>query len=229
MKLRLIFSLLLATLFSVPALAQTTCTTGTTPVHLTENFSSGSLQAWQMPHPEDWAIESEGSSHFLHMLRSRDPLVPRRPVQFALLKEPCMGTFDLRVRLRRTGKSHSVILVFDYIDSLHFYYTHLSVDTGTKIDVHNGIFIVNGEPRQRIAGMTAAAVLPDQQWHTIHLHRDAKSGLIQLFVDREAAPRFSVVDHTFACGRIGLGSFDETGDFADLRLDAPHSSCPKDR
>ena len=52
-------------------------------------------------------------------------------------------------------------MVFNYVDTLHFYYTHLSVDPGAKVEVHNGIFIVDGGPRHRIAGMEAAPVLPD--------------------------------------------------------------------
>src|SRR3989442_1134367 len=35
-----------------------------------EDFTSGSLDAWQFPFPEDWGILSEGPLHYLHMKRS---------------------------------------------------------------------------------------------------------------------------------------------------------------
>ena len=111
-----------------------------------------------------------------------------------------------------------MIVVFNYVDTLHFYYAHLSKDPGTQVDVHNGIFIVDGGPRRRIAGLDASPALPDLSWHDVRIVRDLRSGSIQVFLDQETTPRFSVIDHTFTYGQIGLGSFDETGDFADFRL-----------
>jgi hypothetical protein len=116
-------------------------------------------------------------------------------------------------------------MVFNYVDTLHFYYTHLSVDPGAKVDVHNGIFIVDGGPRRRIAGKEAAPVLPDQDWHTVRVQRDIQSGSIEVFVDADPSPRFSVIDSTFNCGQVGLGSFDETGDFTDIRFTSNDAGC----
>lgn len=188
-----------------------------------DDFASGALDAWQLPSPEDWVIDSEGPLHFLHMLRSREPLVPRRPMQFALLKAANVGSFHLQARVRREGSS--LLMVFNYVDTLHFYYTHLSADPGAKVAVHNGIFIVDGAPRRRIAGTEAAPALPDKNWHTIRVQRNVDSGSIKVFVDAETQPRFEVVDHTFNCGRVGLGSFDETGDFTDVHLVSQDADC----
>ena len=202
-------------------------TSGAPPVIRTinfdENFSGGALDEWNFPYPQDWVIGTEGRVHFLHMLRNREPLVPRRPMQFALLKDAQVGSFTFQARVRRQGRS--LLMVFNYVDSLHFYYTHLSADPGTKVEVHNGIFIVDGGPRHRIAGTEAAPALPDTNWHKIQIRRDINSGAIAVFVDDERAPRFSVVDHTFNCGQVGLGSFDETGDFTDVRLDSSDAAC----
>jgi hypothetical protein len=192
-------------------------------IQFTDDFSSGTLDRWQFPYPEDWTIGTEGPLHFLHMLRNREPLVPRRPVQFALLKGVNMGSFTFQARVRREGKS--LLMVFNYVDTLHFYYTHLSVDPGAKVDVHNGIFIVDGGPRRRIAGMEAAPVLTDKNWHKIRVQRDIHSGSMEVFVDADSSPRFSVIDDTFTCGQVGLGSFDETGDFADVRLTSEDAGC----
>jgi hypothetical protein len=192
-------------------------------INFYDDFTSGKLDAWQFPFPEDWVVKQEGPLYFLHMLRNREPLVPRRPQQFARIKDINVGSFTLETRLRR--QDSSLLIAFSYIDTLHFYYTHLSVDTGAKVDVHNGIFIVNRAPRRRIAGLEAAPALPDKNWHKVRVERDVDSGSIKVFVDDESQPRFSVIDTTFKCGQVGLGSFDETGDFADVTLASKDAGC----
>jgi hypothetical protein len=219
--------LLAGLVFSVAALSvfitaiETQAASG--EIYFHDNFSSGKLEAWQFPFPEDWVVKEEGLPHYLHMLRSRDPLVPRRPQQFALVKGITVGSFTLETRVRREGRS--MLIVFNYVDTLHFYYTHLSVDSGAKVDVHNGIFMVDGAPRRRIAGSEAAPALPDTNWYLVRVQRDVSSGSIKVFVDDEPQPRFSVVDNTFKCGQVGLGSFDETGDFTDVKLSSKDAGC----
>ena len=187
------------------------------------NFSPKELSEWEFPHAEDWVSKTEDGHTYLHMLRPRDPEVPRRPVQFARLKNVNVGSFDLSVKVRREGRS--MIIVFNYVDTLHFYYTHVSHDRGTFQPVHNGIFLVDGKPRVRVAGTEAPAALPDTQWHTIRVVRNARTGLIQVYSDIQKKPVFSLVDHHFTCGQIGLGSFDETGDFADFQIHSSDAGC----
>ncbi len=44
--------------------------------------------------------------------------------------------------------------------------------------------------------------------------------------DDDPEPRFGRLDTAFRWGRVGLGSFDETGDFDDLRIEGePRSEC----
>ena len=187
------------------------------------NFSPKELSEWIFPHAEDWVSKTVNGHDYLHMLRPRDPGVPRRPLQFARLRNVNVGSFDLRVKVRREGRS--MIIVFNYVDTLHFYYTHVSRDRGATQPVHNGIFLVDGGPRRRIAGAEAPPALPDTQWHTIRVVRNARTGLIQGYSDVQKKPVCSVVDHHFTCGQIGLGSFDETGDFADLQIHSSDAGC----
>ncbi|MBZ5545575.1 MAG: hypothetical protein LAO07_18175 [Acidobacteriia bacterium] len=187
------------------------------------DFERGDLSNWQFPYPEDWVILAEGPNHYLHMKRNREPGVPRRPLQFARLKKAAVGSFAFETRIRREGTS--MIVVFNYVDTLHFYYAHLSSDRGTAQPVHNGIFIVNGEPRKRLAGTEADPALPDREWHTVRVRRDVPSGSIEVFADGRKEPLFSVIDRTFTCGEIGIGSFDETGDFDDVRLSSSDAGC----
>ncbi|MGD0223511.1 MAG: hypothetical protein ABSF71_14345 [Terriglobia bacterium] len=219
--------LLVSGLFTVAALgifvAAIEANSATGKINFHDDFSSGKLDAWQFPFPEDWVVKAEGPLHFLHMLRNREPLIPRRPQQFSRVKGINVGSFNLETRVRREGSSMAI--AFNYVDNLHFYYTHLSVDPGAKVDVHNGIFLVDGAPRRRIAGTEAAPALPDTNWHRVRVERDVDSGSIKVFVDNDPQPRFSVVDNTFKCGQVGLGSFDETGDFADVKLSSKDAGC----
>ena len=192
-------------------------------INFHDNFSAGKLDAWQFPFPNDWEVKEAGPLHFLHMIRNREPLIPRRPQQFARIKDINVRGFTFETRMRREGRS--LLIAFNYVDTLHFYYAHLSVDSGARADVHNGIFLVNGSARRRIAGMEAAPALPDKNWHKVRVERDVYSGSIKVFVDGESQPRFSVVDHTLQCGQVGLGSFDETGDFADVKLSSKDGPC----
>jgi hypothetical protein len=188
-----------------------------------ESFDSGNLERWLLPFPEDWVIQGGPHEHYLHMVRKREPGVPRRPLQYAILKDQPVGSFELSTRVRREGKS--MIVVFNYVDTMHFYYTHLSRDRGEQQPVHNGVFIVNGEPRKRIAGTEADPALPDTDWHQVRVVRNVHTGTIEVFMDKQSKPLFSVVDHTFSCGVVGLGSFDETGDFADFNLHSTDAGC----
>jgi hypothetical protein len=66
--------------------------------------------------------------------------------------------------------------------------------------------------------LDAAAALPDRSWHDVRIVRNVITGSSQVFLNKETRPRFSVLDRTFTRGQIGLGSFDETGDFSHFAL-----------
>jgi hypothetical protein len=45
------------------------------------------------------------------------------------------------------------------------------------------------------------------------VERDVPSGGIRVFFDDDPSPVLSAVDRTLLAGRVGVGSFDETGEF----------------
>jgi len=185
------------------------------------DFENGSLDDWHLTVPSDWRIvESNGNS--VLRLDKAGPVGanPRRPVKLALWKPGCASSFDLELRVKRDPiqpTESDVLLIFGFQDKLHFYYAHLSSDDG-NVAVHNGIFRVNGGDRERIAGTGAAPALPDESWHRVRLTREVETGEIELFLDNDAEPRFRVADRTHSHGLVGVGSFDNTGEFDDLRL-----------
>ena len=64
---------------------------------VTHNFAGpADLAAWQMDHPGDWEILKEGDLGYLHMTRAGEPGVPRRPLQFARLRNVQAGSSDMQ-------------------------------------------------------------------------------------------------------------------------------------
>ena len=193
------------------------------------DFEGGSLDGWSLAVPADWKIVDDHGNHVLRLDKA-GPVgaKPRRPVKFALWEPGCVASFDLEVRVKRDPilqTEGDVLVIFGFQDKLHFYYAHLSSDDG-NVAVHNGIFRVNGGDRERIAGTGARPALPDENWHRVRISRNAQSGEIKLFLDEDAEPRFQVTDRTHGFGLVGLGSFDNTGEFDDLRLrGTPSTDC----
>lgn len=196
------------------------------------DFEHGGLEDWYLAVPADWQIIGGKNKHVLRLDKAGPVGAnPRRPVKMALLKPACVGSFQLDVRVKRDpiqATEGDVLVIFGFQDKLHFYYAHLSSDDG-NVAVHNGIFRVNGGDRERIAGTGAAPALPDENWHEIRVLRDVESGEIKLFVDDDEEPRFETTDRTHTYGLVGVGSFDNTGEFDDLRLQGtPSSECRPD-
>ena len=186
-----------------------------------EDFELHSLENWHLPQPSHWervVIEGNGVLH----LAVGGPVGknPRRPVKFAILEGPCLVGFTLGVKLKKDPieEESDLIVVFAYQDKEHFYYVHLSNDTG-DVSVHNGIFKVAGADRERIAGKGSRPTLPDSEWHHVAVVHDRLTSAVRVYIDGESEPRFKTSNHSIPFGRIGLGSFNNSGMFDELHLD----------
>jgi hypothetical protein len=185
-------------------------------------FSQGTLNVfgreWSVPDTSDWKVIEESGSQVLRLVSHRGPLPgPRRPIQFAIARTE----FD-QVRfegdVRPLGKS--LIIVFVYRDPAHFDYAHLSADTGIKEPVHNGIFHVFGGERVRISNQSGSAAFQETgRWYHVVLTHDGKTGVVRVSVDGHPVPALYAVDLSLTAGKVGIGSFDETGDFKNVKLE----------
>ena len=174
---------------------------------------------WTVPNASDWRVEADHGAPVLHLVVSRGPLPgPRRPIQFALAGTPEFQRVSIDVDVRPLERS--LILVFAYRDSAHFDYAHLSIDRGSAQPNHNGIFHVYGGERARISSEGGpAAFTASKRWYSVRLTHDGQSGRVQVTVDGQLIPALQAVDLSLRTGKVGLGSFDETGDFKNLRID----------
>jgi hypothetical protein len=95
------------------------------------------------------------------------------------------------------------------------YYVHF----GKKTDDHaNQIFIVNESDRKKISTKTTPGTDWNDEWHHARIVRDAETGKIEVFFDDMKTPVMTAVDRTFTTGRVGVGSFDDTGQFDHVAL-----------
>ena len=188
------------------------------PVVTTENFNKGAAN-WEPKDPSAWKVVKQGDNSFYSMFKdsSYKPEV-RSPVNFALLKEVMVSDFILDVDMRSTQEVYGhqdLCLFFGYQDPSHFYYVHL----GREADAHaNSIFLVNGEPRVSIAQKRTDGTAWTKDWHHVRIKRDTSKGTIEVYFDDMKKPVMTTVDKHFLHGRIGIGSFDDTGDFDNLNL-----------
>lgn len=194
-------------------------TAGELPLILKDDFERGA-ERWEPLDPKQWKIKptDKGNVFSLHEKKGTYKPPHRSPVNICLLKDVTLGDCEITARVLSThpdyGHRDSVI-VFGYQDPAHFYYVHLA----TKADDHaNQIFIVNGEARKKISLTTTEGTRWDDDWHTLRVVRNAKSGSIDIFFDDMKKPVMTVKDVTFPSGRLGIGSFDDTSDWDDIEI-----------
>ncbi len=141
----------------------------------------------------------------------------RRPAALAILNSPPFTRVSMTVDIRSTAPietpERDLEVVFGYRSPARFYYVHLA---GVTNDVHNGIFLVNDADRKRIDPGTTPPQLSDQAWHHVRLERDGATGVVDVFVDAAQKPTFHATDTTLSAGQVGLGSFDDTGEFRNV-------------
>jgi hypothetical protein len=174
---------------------------------------------WTVPNASDWKITQENGTPVLDLLVGKEPpsTLPRRPMQFAIASTPDFGKVMVEADVMPLGRS--VMIVFAYQDPAHFDYAHLSTDPGTKVAVHNGIFHVYGGERVRISSPLGPPSFPvNHRWYHVVLTHDGRTGTVNVDVDGKPVPSLRAVDLSLPGGKVGIGSFDETGEFKNVRI-----------
>ncbi len=180
-----------------------------------------SSDRWEFLDPDTWKVAHRDGNNTLEITERGSAYKPpvRSPGHVALIRDLKVSSFDITFRVRSTkdtGNHRDCCVFFGYQDDQHFYYVHL----GAKPDPHSGqIMIVKEAPRK---AMTKNERLTpwDDQWHTVRVSRDLKSGSIEVYFDDMKTPHMKVNDKTFGEGRVGIGSFDDLNEFDDVVVTA---------
>lgn len=220
------------TLLPAPALAEL-------PQLYADDFEQG-MDHWQTTDPDPakpfWKlVEAESpagkASRVLRVTGPSDYQPPvRSPHSIALLKDVVVGDFELTVKVQNTrpdaGPHRDLCVFWGYQDPAHFYYVHL----GARSDPHAcQIFIVNDEPRTAITTKTAKGTPWKNGWHTVKVVRNIEDGAMEVYFDDMDKPLMAAEDKTFTWGQVGLGTFDDHGNFDDFQLRGEKLQRPAQR
>jgi hypothetical protein len=187
------------------------------------DFEDSSLARYQPTDQTAWKILEQNGNRSAALIKRNSDFKPkfRSPFNRTLIRDLQLGTFVMDIRLQSTIPDYGhrdLCLFFGCQDDEHLYYVHF----GKQTDDHaNQIFIVNNEPRKKISVRTTPGTPWTDGWHHARIERNAQTGEINVWFDDLKTPVMTAVDTTFAQGRLGFGSFDDIGNFDDIRIYAP--------
>ena len=188
------------------------------PVLVSEDFENGA-DRWEFSDPKAWKVADGPKGKMLSLFEKTTPKTPHRsPFGIALLKEPSVGDFVLEADVQSTVKDYAhrdLVLVFGYQDNAHFYYSHLGKKTDKQA---NQIFIVNGADRAMISLKTTPGTDWTDEWTKVKVVRKVADGTIEVYWDDLKTPVQTAQSKVFAWGRVGVGSFDDLGNFDNIVL-----------
>ena len=144
----------------------------------------------------------------------------RKPSALAIFKSKPFEKVIIKSEIKSTA-ADSIIrrdmdIIVGYESSTRFYYVHLA---GVTDDVHNGIFLVDNADRRRIDSGKSQPQLKDRKWHNVKVSRDGKSGKINVYFDNSEKPVLEANDTTISSGQVGVGSFDDSGEFRNISIE----------
>ena len=177
---------------------------------------------WKVPavRAQSWIEFTTNPTNYKYKVRS--------PFTIGLVRDVEVKDFVLEAELRQTGKEYGhrdMCVFYGFQDRSHFYYTHIA--SVTDDHAHN-CFIVNDKPRTKISHETTKGhKWSTKDWHQVRLDREHASGKIEVYVNDMKKPIMRATNKTFDWGRIGFGSFDDTGRVRKVRLYAPESRKSK--
>lgn len=193
-----------------------------------DDFTKGA-DRWQATDPKAWKVidTTEGKAYSQHAQSKYKP-PHRSPLNYALLKDVLVGDFTLTAKVQSTTRDYGhrdLCLFFGHQGPDRFYYAHLAKKADDRA---NQIFIVNKADRKKISKTSTDGTAWTDGWHTLKLVRKVSDGTIAVYFDDMTKPVMTAVDKTFTWGAVGIGSFDDTGNWRDIRLEGVKVEKPKE-
>lgn len=187
------------------------------------DFEDGKMDRYEPTDVTAWKLLKQDSGHVISLTKKNSDFKPpyRSPLNRTLIRDLTVGSFVMDIRMQSTIPDYdhrSLCLFFGYQDDAHLYYVHF----GKRADDHaNQVFIVNDQPRTKISTKTTSGTPWTDGWHRARIARDIETGEITVYFDDLKTPVMTATDKTFGKGRLGFGSFDDIGNFDDVRIYVP--------
>ncbi len=188
------------------------------PLVFADDFSKGA-DGWEPTDRKAWRVVKTDKGFVYNQFQmSKYKTLVRSPFNIALVKDMKVTDFVLEAKVQSTGKDgphRDMCLFFGYQGPDQFYYVHLA----KRADDHaNQIFIVNGADRKKISTKSTSGTPWDDRWHHVKVVRTVSDGGIAVYFDDMKTPVMTATDKKFTGGRIGVGSFDDTGNWANVKV-----------
>ncbi len=186
------------------------------------DFEDDSAAGWRPNTPAHWRVATVDGTKVYELTAPGEQGKVRAPTSWSVWTGADVTSFEFTGRMKcytdPAVPGRDMCVFFHFQDPTHFYYVHFA---GESADVHNIIGLVDGADRVKVnaepAG-TSAARMTDRAWHEFKVVCDARSGEIRAYLDDMERPVLTARDRTLGHGLVGVGAFDDTGCFDDLRL-----------
>jgi len=221
MKRTLIAALLLTGCATAPAPLPSAPSSAVAPdeyeIVYEQNFESRAcLQDFDYSDAASWTWSAEESALELVGVGSYEPPY-RSPASLAIVKGLRLTDFVLELELQQTGRNYGhrdMCLFFGYVSPTRYYYVHLA--PAPDENAHN-VFLVDDAPRRNLADVFDEGLSwQDGVWHHVRLER--RGADVRVFVDGAEQPTVEASDATIPTGRVGFGSFDDSGRIRNVRI-----------
>ncbi len=174
--------------------------------------------AWKLGDPTAWQWDSSAREWNLKRQSSYQPPY-RSPANLAWFEPREWCSFSLTMECQLTSwneGNNDLCIAFGGSGADRFYYAHL----GEKTDEpHHQIHIVNRADRRAITTYrTPGTPWKKDVWHRVKVVRNAETGDIAVWFDENPQPILTARDRSLTWGKIGIGSFDDTGRFRHIRI-----------
>jgi len=175
---------------------------------------------WAFGDKKAWKWSGDKKDRALQLTaQSTDKPKYRSPFNLAWLEGREWKDFTLTVECRLTkfdAANNDLCIAFGRVGENRFYYAHL----GEKADEpHHQIHLVDNANRKPITSFrTGGTPWKEGTWHRVKIVRNTATGDIGVYFDDMEKPVLTAQDKTFEWGQVGLGSFDDLGEFRNVRM-----------
>jgi fibronectin type 3 domain-containing protein len=187
------------------------------PVCFSDNFDDGNADGWTPLTPSRWQVSNDAGSlrYFLNTTNYDSPDGIRMG-EIALTNSGPWGDFVFECLAKSAdavvgGGAADLCIAFGYQDADSYYYINFNETPGlTQLHrVHDG--------NQATLATYNDATFSDNDYHALRLERSGNQ--IRAFFD--GIELFAVNDGFFGEGQIGVGSYNDSGYFDDIKIDSP--------
>lgn len=177
-------------------------------------------EKWALAEPKAWKWSGGGKDRVLQLIaQSKVKPKYRSPLNLAWFEGKEWKDFTLTAEVRLTkfdAGNNDLCIAFGRAGENRFYYAHL----GEKADEpHHQIHLVDNADRKPVTTFrTAGTPWKEGAWHTVKIVRNTSTGDIGVWFDDMEKPVLTARDKTLEWGQIGLGSFDDLGEFRNVKV-----------